>query len=113
MGRPSVFEVVEGRLSVEGEHGDTVGRVHAVSEELDAEARGSASFLGEGTDSLRDAHDSVLGSFEYARVGVAFNWLVGDFEGNTSWMGHLGAAGGHSVTHVVERQVHVLSKKLS
>jgi len=44
-GRPPVLEEVEGRLSVKGEHGEPVCRVHTVAEEFDSMAGNGLAYV--------------------------------------------------------------------
>ena len=55
MCRPPILEIVERWLPVEREHGDGVGGVHAVSQELDAEAGRGRRLLGRRGHSFRDS----------------------------------------------------------
>jgi len=63
-GRPSVLEEVERLLTVEMEHSYPVGRVHTISEELDAVAWVGLLHLWGCLCCVRYAHDTVLSSTE-------------------------------------------------
>ena len=108
---PPVAEEVEGRLAVEGKHGEPVGRGHAVSEELHAVARSGLWDLGGCQSELRDSHDGVLASLEDSGVGSVVSGNELHESGGASGVRSLDAAGGHRVGDVVERQVHVLLKE--
>ena len=105
---PPVAEEVEGRLAVEGKHGEPVGRGHAVSEEFHAVAGSGLGDLGGRQSELRDSHDGVLAALEDSGVGG----VVGGNElhegGGASGVSPLNATGGRRVGDVVEGQVHVL-----
>ena len=62
--RPSVLEEVERLLTVEMEHSYPVGRVHTISEELDAVAWVGLLHLWGCLCCVRYAHDTVLSSTE-------------------------------------------------
>lgn len=107
-GRPAVFEEVEGLVAVEREHGEPVGRVHAISEKFDTVAWNSLGLLWRCCDSLRDAHDAVLGTLEAASVGsvgVSDELNLGH---GTDGMGHLDSILRHAVGNNVVRVVHIL-----
>ena len=108
---PPVAEEVEGRLAVEGKHGEPIGRGHAVSEEFHAVARCGLRDLGGCQSELRDSHDSVLASLEDSGVGSIVSGNELHEGGGASGVRSLDTAGRHRVGDVVERQVHVLLKE--
>ena len=110
-GRPSVLEEVKGFVAVEGEHGDPIGRAHAVSEPLDAVSWHSLGNLWCRRYGVRDAHETVLASSEdtgVGRVGVRDVLYLGH---SAHGMCHFDSLFGHAVRDYVVRVVHILVEK--
>ena len=107
-GYPTVLEEVERCLSVKGEHGQDVGRVHAVTRELDAEARRSLGFVRHGLSRVRDSHDAFLSTSVNSSVrlvGVRDPFNLG---GNTDRVSLLKSVNRHVVCNNIIGEVHVL-----
>lgn len=110
-GRPSVLEEVKGFVAVEGEHGEPIGRAHAISEPLDAVSWHSLGDLWSRRNGVRDAHETVLGASEdtgVGRVGVRDVLYLGH---SAHGMRHFDPLFRHAVRNCVVRVVHILIEK--
>lgn len=110
-GRPTVLEEVPGALAVEVEHGKDVGGGHAVTEELDSEARVGLLDRRGGLGGIRDSHDSVLDTLKHTSVG-----LVGvrddlNLGVDADRVSLLDSVNGHGVGDDIVGEVHVLVKQ--
>ena len=109
--RPSVLEEVKGFVAVEGEHGNPIGRAHAVSEPLDAVPWHSLGNLWRRRNGVRDAHETMLAASEdtgVGRVGVRDVLYLGH---SAHGMSHFDPLFRHAVRHNVVRVVHILIEK--
>ena len=66
--RPAILEEVERRLSIEGKHAEPVGRLHAVTKELNSVTWNSMWYLRGRLRELRNSHNGVLRTAENASV---------------------------------------------
>ena len=110
-GRPTVLEEVPGGLTVEVEHGEDVGGVHAVTEELDAEARVGLLDLGGSLGGIRDSHDSVLDTLEHTSVGLVGMRDDLNLRVDADGVSLLDSVNGHGVGDDIVGEVHVLVKQ--
>ena len=110
-GRPSVLKEVEGLLAIEGEHGYPVGRVNAVTKELDSVSRDGFGNVRERLNSIGDAHDDVLGTSENASVRRIRVSDVFHLSNGANGMGNLLSVNRHSITDNIVGEVHILSEK--
>lgn len=110
-GRPSVLKEVEGLLAIEGEHGYPVGRVNAVTKELDSVSRDGFGNVRERLNSIGDAHDDVLGTSENASVRRIRVSDVLHLSNGANGMGNLLSINRHSITDNIVGEVHILGEK--
>lgn len=110
-GRPTVLEEVPGGLTVEVEHSKDVGRGHAVTEELDTEARVGLLDLRGGLGGIRDSHDSVLDTLEHTSVGLVGMRDDLNLGVDADGVSLLDSVNGHGVGDDIVGEVHVLVKQ--